>query len=128
MARDVAGLGDREGAREQQPAAIAVVADALRDAGEPRHQRGVESVLQQDGGVEGVGAQAAGEPDAGAPAALGGARDHGVDGRFAGEEIGHPGPRDERDVGVRIHAADGAQGGQRHDGVADPVGGADEDF
>ena len=46
---------------------------------------------------------------------------------FPGVEIRHPGPRLNRNPGAREALAKGAQRGQRHHGVAEPVGGPDQD-
>ena len=45
---DVARFGDRNGVGEQQATAVALVADAFRDAGQPGDQSGVEGVLEQE--------------------------------------------------------------------------------
>src|ERR1035441_6690972 len=73
----------------------AIVPDAFGDAGQPRDERGVESVLQQDGAIEALGAEARGERPPGA-----GVWNDPVDGSLAGVEIGHPGARGDGDVGV----------------------------
>ena len=52
MPRDLAGLRYRNRAREQKPAAVAGIADALGDAGEVSDRGGLEGVLQQDRGIE----------------------------------------------------------------------------
>ena len=49
---------------------------------------------------------------------------HAVDRGFAGVQVGNPRARNDSDVGVRENVADGGQG---HDGVAQPVGGAHAD-
>jgi len=79
MPRDLAGLGNRDRAREQQPAAVATVADTLRDAGHPSDQRGIERVLQQNRTVEAFRAQSRGKRTA----CLAWICDYLIDARFA---------------------------------------------
>lgn len=62
-----------------------------------------------------------------ARAALGAPGDEFVAEGFAAVEVGDPGHGEDGDVGVREALAQGAQGGQGHDGVTNPVGGADQD-
>src|SRR5207253_772940 len=66
VARDVAGLGNGDGAGEEPAAGVAIVADALRDAGHPGEEGCVESVLQEDGAIEAFGVEPGGELAAGA--------------------------------------------------------------
>ena len=54
---DFAGLGYGHGLCEEKAAAVARVADALRDARAPREPGGIESVLQQECHVELLRAQ-----------------------------------------------------------------------
>ena len=84
VARNVAGLGHRDGVGEQQAAAIAIVADALGNAGQPGDQRGVEGVLQEDRAVEALRAKAGGELALARPALSPRVRDHAIDGASRG--------------------------------------------
>ena len=68
------------------------------------------------------GAEAGGDLAAGS-----GVGDDAVDRGLAGVEVAHPGLGEHGDVGVREDAADGAEGRERHHGVADPVGRAHTD-
>ena len=87
---------------------------------------GFESVLQENRAVEVF----AGEGAAGGPffaERFGRVGDHAVAERLAVVEVGDPGLGQDRDFGVGKALAQRAQGGQGHDGVAQPVGGADQD-
>ncbi len=126
VAGDVARLGHRNGAGEQDAAAVAGIADALGDAGQPGNQRGVEGVLEQDGAIEALGAEAGGKFAAGAEPFKRRIGDDGVDGLFAGVEVGQPGAAQHGEVGVGKNFTNGTDGGQGHHGVAQPVCGAHE--
>jgi hypothetical protein len=144
---DVSGLGDRNGAREQEAAGVAVIADALGHAGEPRQQGRVEGVGQKDGAVEPLLAEAvvstliqrlrAMSERVGELGALNvreappraqpfhrGAGDHAVDRILTRVQIRDPRPGDHRDVRVGKDSTNGANGGERHHRIAQPVGGA----
>jgi len=82
--RNLARFGDRNRAREQQAARVAVVPDAHRNAGHPSHQRGVERVLHQNRALETLLAQSSGELPFRAEALVGLIDDHLVDGGFPG--------------------------------------------
>ena len=124
VTRNVAGLGHGDGVREQQAAAVAIVADALRDAGQPgdaaRHRRRSAAGWRNRNARCGGGRRSRG----GRASPLRRVEDHPVDGGFAGVEVGHPGTREHGEVGVREDAAEGADRRQRHDGIAHPIGGA----
>ena len=127
VARDVAGFGPGNRAREQPAAAIARVADALWNARQPRGESRVERIRQEERRVERFLAQAGGEGAVIGEGLERGAGNDAVDAGFAGVEFSHAGPRHERDFGARAHLANHADGGQRHHGVAQPIGGAYED-
>ncbi len=122
VARDLAGLGRRNRVGEQPAAPVAPVADAAGNARHPCCQRGVEGIGQQDGAIEILAAQGGG----GLAAAR--AEYHGVDGRFAGVQIGDHGARGDGYMRAWEGFAHGTDGRQRHHGVAQPVGCADQDF
>ena len=124
MAGNFAGLRDGDRLGEEEPARVAIVADAFGNAGQPHEQSGIEGVLQKNGSVKMFAAEQSGEFAFGSQALLGGIGNDAVDGAFASVEIGHPGPGDECDMGVRKDSADGANGRQGHHRVAQPVGGA----
>src|SRR5579862_4902552 len=117
-----AGFGNGDGACEEKRAAVAGVTDALRNAGAPGEPGGGESVLEEDGDVEvefanafdGIGSVFEGEDAVGEGLIFVNAGDGaaGEDGNF----------------GLGFAAADGLEGGDGHDGVADPICGANEDF
>src|SRR5437764_914747 len=60
MAWNLARLGNGNRAGQQHTPAVAPVANALRDACDPRHQCRIEGVLQENGALKAVGAQAGG--------------------------------------------------------------------
>ena len=129
MGRGVARQNAGNGIGEEPAAGVALETDAAGDAGEPGGERGVEGVGQDDSEVEVV----VGKRTANAPffseiagAALGVPGDEVVAEGFAAIEVGHPGHGEESNASVGEAFAESAQGGQRHDGVTDPVGGADE--
>ena len=126
VARDFAAARDRDGAGQQQSAAIARIADAFRDAGGISNGGGFESVLQEDRAIEVFARERA----PGGPLfaeRFGSVGNHAVTERLAMVEIGHPGFRQNRDFSLRKTFAQRAQGGQGHNGVSQPVGGADQD-
>ena len=108
---------------EQPRAAMAGVADAARDACEPRLEGGAQGVWEDDGGLESSAQFSRDGEDA--VARLDG--QHGIDFGNGLPEIRELGGREDRDVGVGPAALDGAHGGDAHDGVAEPVRGADDD-
>ena len=115
---------------EEPAAGVAVEADAAGNASEPGGQGRVEGVGEDDGEVEVVvGKRAAkaiffGEV---ARAALGAPGDEFVAKGLAAVKVSHPGHGEQGDARLGKAFAQGTERGQRHDGVADPVGGADED-
>ncbi len=114
------GDGDRTG--EEERAAIAGVADALGNAGAPHEPGGGESVLEEDGDVKVEFAEAFDR----------------VGGFFEWEDAvseglifvnaGDGAAGKDGNFGLGLAAADRLEGGDGHDGVADPICGADEDF
>ena len=130
MGRRVAGQDGGDAVSEEPAAGISMEADAAGNAREPGGQGRVEGVGEDEGEVEVVlGERAAEAPFFGevAGAALSAPGDEFVAEGFAAVEIGDPGHGEQGDVRLREAFTEGAQGGQGHDGVADPIGGADED-
>jgi len=128
---DFAWFGDGDGFGEEKAACVAGVADALGNLCAPGEPGGVKGVLQEEGDVESAGAEIGGEFFAAAPAAVLALRI--VMNQFVADllvsiNVGYIGAGDDADMRVGVAPADGAQGGQGHDGIADPVGGADHDF
>ena len=111
---------------EHQAAAVAGIADAAGNAGQPGHQGGFEGVLKKNGAVKMFAAQSPPLAELGAEGS-GGVEDHAVGEGLARVEFRDPGFGQHGDAGVGEARADGVQRGERHDGVADPIGGADED-
>ena len=99
---------------------MAPVTDAAGDTGTPYFPGGAEGVGEEEGGIELVGAD-------------GGDVGEGGEGeKFVG--VGGMAPEvvkffrvENGDVGVRERLPEPSDSGERHDGVADPVGGADEE-
>jgi hypothetical protein len=117
-----AGFGHGDGPSEEERAAIAGVADALGDASAPDKPGGGESVLEEDGHVEVEFAEAfdwVGNVFEGKDAVGEGLIFVNAGDGAAGED---------GNFGLGLAAADGLEGGHGHDGVADPICGADEDF
>jgi hypothetical protein len=128
---DLAAAGHGHGLGEQQPPAVARVADAIGNAGQPSEQRGVESILQKNRGVEVFGAQFRGQAQlpgqAGvAPGVLVGQET--VAEILASVEIGDPRARQNDDLRAGTDAPDLAQRGNRDHRVTQPVRRSYENF
>ena len=105
-------------------------ANAAGNASEPGGQGRIEGVGEDDGEVEAmVSKRAADAPFFGeiAGATLRAPGDEFVAEGLATVEVSHPGHGEQGDARLGEAFAQGTEGGQGHDGVADPVGGADED-
>jgi len=131
VGRNFTGLGGGDSFGEKKRAGVAGVADALGNLCAPGEPGSVKGVLQEEGDVEFAGAKIGGEFLAAAPAAVLALRI--VMNQFVADllvsiNVGYIGAGDDADMRVGVALADGAQGGQGHDGVADPVGGANHDF
>ena len=129
--RNFAGRGDLDGLREEKRAGIARVADALRDLSAPGEPGGIEGILEKKRDIEFAGAEFGGEGFAAVPAAVsavGIVGDELVGDLLVSVDFGNIGAGNDADVGFGMTLANGAERGQGHDGVADPVGGADQDF
>ena len=105
---------------EEGTAPVAPVTDAAGDAGTPDFPGGSGRVGEEEGGIELVGAD-------GGDVGKGGERK-----KFVG--VGGMAPEvveffrvENGDVGVGERLPEPSDSGERHDGVADPVGGADEE-
>ena len=130
VGRRVARQDGGDAVSEEPAAGVAVEADAAGNAGEPGGQGRVEGVGENDGEVEvTVGERAAEAPffDEIAGAALSAPGDEFVAEGLAAIKVSHPGHGEQGDARLGKAFAQGTERGQRHDGVADPVGGADED-
>ena len=131
MPWNFARLRHRHSIGEQWATAIARVANAPRDTGQPGDHRRFKRVLQQDGAVEFLGTQRARQTPLRPPitrARRGIVADHTVDGFLAGVDVGYPGASEQRDVRFRKTLANRANRRERHDGIAHPVCRADQDF
>ena len=107
---------------QEQAAAVAGEADAPPAAAERRRQRGAERVGEEDGGVDVLAAQAAGDRDfASRPRAVLVEQDHVVEPRRAVEHAGDVGLADREQPGAGKVLAHGADGRRGHHHVADPV-------
>ncbi len=127
MPRNFSTLRNRDGFREKRTAAVARVADAFGNAREERDGRGFEGVLKKNGAVEIFGAQGAGGlPFSGQSFRRVG--DHAMAEGFAAIEIGYPRLGENGDFREGEFFVQGAQGGEGHYGVADPVGGAHQNL
>ena len=126
VARDLALARHRDRAGEQRTAAVASVSDPFGNTGKVCDGGGLEGVLQKNGAVEILAREgASGGPFFGESA--GGVGDHAIAKRLTLVEIGDPRLRQNSNFGLRKTLAERAQGGQGHDCVAQPVGGADQD-
>ena len=126
VARDLALARYGNRARQQGTAAVAGVSDPFGNTGDVGDGGALEGVLQKNGAVEVFAREgAAGGPFFGeSPGRIG---DHAVAKRLALVEVRDPGLRENRNFSLGKALAERAQGGQGHDGVAQPVGGADQD-
>jgi hypothetical protein len=116
---------------EHAHARFALVADAQRNAGQPRDQRALERVRQHIGDIELLALELLGKHRAAAELQLAvgelgrqDARDLG----HAREYRRHPLGRDGVDLHARVPRLDLREQRLRHQRVADPVGGNDEDL
>ena len=130
MGRRFARQDAGDAVSEEPAAGITLEANAAGNASEPGGQGRVEGVGEDDGEVEAMVSERAAEaPFFGeiAGAALGAPGDEFVAEGLATVEVSHPGHGEQGDARLGKAFAQGTKRGQGHDGVADPVGGADED-
>src|SRR5262249_54162013 len=125
VAGDLTRLRNRDGPSQQESAAVAPVADSLRTARQPGHCCRIESVLQENGAIVWSLGEFETEADALPPTGRV-VRNNFIDRALSGVKVGDPGPRHQRNLSLREMGANGAQSGQRHDGVAHPIRSADE--
>jgi len=121
-------LGAAHGMRKQNAAAVGIVTRADANTRGQGDNGRLDGVLQQDGGGEFLFPQDAGQAEN---------AQRRVELRTVGDDFIRRGkqPVDVGDrrlgqnsqMGLGIGRADGRHRGQRHDGVADPVGAADQD-
>lgn len=115
----VTDFGSWDRLREQQAAAIAIVSSADRCARQGHECGSFEGVLQEQGFVE-FTSQRSGKFQLGAPSL--GVSNGGVAEGFTAVKIGNPGMAENRDVRGGVMGAESLQGGQAHNGIAEPIG------
>ena len=123
------GKGNRVG--QQRSPRISGVADSARYPGQPRNQCGVKGVLQQDCTVEARPPQFSRQlpfPQQALVAPIVFVAQNVVAEILARVEVGHPGARKKGDLRLRKGTANLPQGRDRHHGVAQPVGGTDQEL
>src|SRR6266478_4600309 len=116
---------------QQQAAPIARITHAFGNSGAPSEPGGIESILEEQGDVELLRAKLLRQLLTSAQAFVRGARvvrDEVVADFLATIDVGHIGPSNNRDGSVRKARAHSTQCGQSHDGVAYPVGRANQNF
>src|SRR6266478_6187701 len=116
---------------QQQAAPIARITDAFGDTGAPGEPGGIESILEKQGDVELLRAKFLRQTFTLAQAFVRGFRIVGnefVADLLAAIDVGYIGTSNNCDGGVPKAGANGAKSGQSHDGVANPVGGANQNL
>src|SRR5271165_1614497 len=130
MIWNVTRMRNRDCMSQQTATGVTAVSDAHRDAAKPHDSSGFKCVLQQDGAIKVARAKAsAGGPlrTQPFPARVDLIGNHFITERLTSIQIRHPRPRQYGDSRRRIALAQSLKGGQRHDGVANPIGSPDQD-
>ena len=128
---DFTGLGNGDGIGKEKAAAVACVADALRDLRAPGKPCGVEGVLEKKSNIEFPGAKLPSKLIAATHTFVNATRivgDEFVADDLIAVNVGNIGTRNDGNGRLREFLTNDAKSWEGHDGVADPVRGANHDI